>query len=140
MGRFHLDELWAEMSLALNDPVPEQVCSKLRQRMPTAAPYTFTNGDLTNVNIIVENGNLAGILDWESSAFFPVWWEFTCAGIGLGQDDKEWKDLLRNHLPDHTEAHNFWLNFFALRKYPNLNERELALLKECDLSLPEKEC
>ena len=41
--------------------------------MPAAAPYTFTYGDLTNVNIIVENGNLAGILDWESSAFFPVW-------------------------------------------------------------------
>jgi hypothetical protein len=31
------DELWAEMSLALTN-VPEQVRSKLRQRMPTAAP------------------------------------------------------------------------------------------------------
>ncbi|CAG8135293.1 unnamed protein product [Penicillium nalgiovense] len=62
------DELRAEMSLALTE-VPEQVRSKLRQRMPAAAPYTFTHGDLTNVNIIVENGNLAGILDWESSAF-----------------------------------------------------------------------
>ncbi|KAJ5459013.1 hypothetical protein N7530_010957 [Penicillium desertorum] len=133
------DELWAEMSLTLNDRVPEQVRSKLRQRMPTAAPYTFTHGDLANVNIMVENGNLAGILDWESSAFFPVWWEFTCAGIGLGQDDKEWKDLLRSHLPDHTEARNFWLDFFALRNYPNLNERGLALLKECDLGPPGKE-
>ncbi|EKV15550.1 hypothetical protein PDIG_10320 [Penicillium digitatum PHI26] len=65
------DELWAEMSLALAQ-VPEQVRSKLRRRMPAAAPYTFTHGDLTNVNIIVENDNLAGILDWESSAFFPV--------------------------------------------------------------------
>lgn len=132
------DELWAEMSLALTQ-VPEQVRSKLRQRMPAATPYTFTHGDLTNVNIIVENGNLAGILDWESSAFFPVWWEFTCAGIGLGQDDKECKDLLCTHLPDHTEARNFWLDFFALRNYPKLNERGLALLKECGSSLPEKE-
>lgn len=132
------DELWAEMSLALSQ-VPDQVRSKLRQRMPNAAPCTFTHGDLTNVNIIVENGNLAGILDWESSGVFPVWWEFTCAGIGLGQDDQDWKDLLRKHLPDHTKARNFWLDFFALRKYPKLNERGLAFLKQCGSSLPEEE-
>lgn len=130
------DELWAEM-LALTQ-VPKQICSKLRQRMPTAAPYTFTHGDLTNVNIMVENGNLAGILDWESSGYFPVWWEFTCAGIGLGQEEKEWKELLRKHLPDHTEARNFWLDFWALRKYPKLDERGLRFLKECGFSLPDE--
>lgn len=129
------DELWAEISLSLSN-VPEDICLKLRQRMPSAAPYTFTHCDLTNVNIIVDNGNLAGILDWESSGYFPVWWEFTCAGIGLGQEDKEWKELLRKHLPDHTEARNFWLDFFALRKYPNLDERGLDFLSSCGLSMP----
>ncbi|KAJ5533358.1 hypothetical protein N7494_009910 [Penicillium frequentans] len=104
------DELWAEMSLALAN-VPEQIRIKLRQRMPTAAPYTFTHGDLTSVNIMVENGDVTGILDWESSGYFPVWWEFTCAGIGLGQEDKEWKDQLLKYLPDYTEARNFWLDF-----------------------------
>ncbi|KAJ5584321.1 uncharacterized protein N7459_004121 [Penicillium hispanicum] len=132
------DELWAEMSLALAK-VPEPIRLKLRQRMPTAAPYTFTHGDLTNVNIMVEDSNLAGILDWESSGYFPVWWEFTSAGIGLGQEDKEWKDLLRKYLLDHTEARNFWCDFFALCEYPNLNERGLRFVKECGLSMPEKE-
>jgi hypothetical protein len=42
---------------------------------------------------MVKDGNLAGILDWEASGYFPVWWEFACAGIGLGQDDFEWKGL-----------------------------------------------
>ena len=129
------DELWAEMSLALSK-VPEEICLKLRQRMPTATPYTFTHGDLTNVNIIVDNSNLAGILDWESSGYFPVWWEFTCAGISLGEEDKEWKDLLRNHLPDHTEARDFWMDFFALCKYPNLNERGLSFLNSYGFSMP----
>lgn len=41
--------------------------------MPAVTLYTFIYSDLTNVNIIVENGNLIGILDWESSAFFPIW-------------------------------------------------------------------
>ncbi|KAB8221150.1 kinase-like domain-containing protein [Aspergillus novoparasiticus] len=101
------DELWAEMSSSLSN-VLEEIRSQLRQRMPSAAPYTFTHGDLTNVNIVVHNGNLSGILDWESSGYFPVWWEFTATGIGLGQDDKEWKELLRKYLPDHTEARSFW--------------------------------
>ncbi|GAB1209757.1 hypothetical protein APSETT445_008538 [Aspergillus pseudonomiae] len=100
------DELWAEMALAL-EKVPEDVRLELRRRMPAAAPYTFTHGDLTNVNIMVDYGDLAGILDWESSGYFPVWWEFTCAGMGLGQDDKEWKDLLRKYLPDHSDAREF---------------------------------
>lgn len=129
------DELWAEMSLALSN-VPEEIRLKLRQRMPSAAPYTFTHSDLINVNIIVDNGNLAGILDWESSGYFPVWWEFTCAGIGLGHEVKERKELLRKYMPDHNEARNFWLDFFALRKYPNLDERGLSFLKNCGLSIP----
>lgn len=57
--------------------VPEEVHLKLCQRMPTATSYTFTHCDLTNVNIIADNGNLAGILDWESSGYFPSWWKFT---------------------------------------------------------------
>lgn len=125
------------MSLSLAQ-VSEQIRSKLRQRMPSAAPCTFTHSNLTNVNIIVENGNLTGILDWESSGYFPVWWEFTYAGIGLGQEGKEWKDLLE-HLPDRTEARNFWLDFFALCKYPKLDERGLRFLKECGLNMPGKE-
>ena len=39
--------------------------------MPPATPYTFTHGDLTSVNIMVENGNLIGIIDWEASGYYP---------------------------------------------------------------------
>lgn len=130
------DELWAEMSLALSN-VPEEVRQHLRRQMPTAFPYTFTHGDLTNVNIMVENGNLTGILDWEGSGYCPVWWEFTCAGIGLGQEDKEWKDLLRKHMPDHTAAREFWLDLHALKYFPDLGERGLELAKRFGLEMPE---
>ncbi len=41
--------------------------------MPSAAPFTFTHGDLTDVNILIKDGNLADILDWEASGYFPVW-------------------------------------------------------------------
>ncbi|KAJ5674511.1 uncharacterized protein N7477_004445 [Penicillium maclennaniae] len=99
--------------------------------MLSATPYTFTHSDLTNVNIMLDNGSLAGILDWEPSGYFPVRWEFTYTGI-------EWKDLLRKYLPDYTKAGNFRLDFFALRKYPNLDEGGLSFLNSRGLSLPVK--
>ncbi|QSS59088.1 PKc-like superfamily domain-containing protein [Histoplasma capsulatum] len=98
------------MSLALSK-VPEEIRLELRRRMPSAAPYTFTHADLTNVDIILDNGNLAG------------------------QEDKEWKDLLRMHLQDHTETRSFWLDFYALRKYPNLDERGLSFLNSSGSSM-----
>ncbi|KAK2589493.1 hypothetical protein QQS21_012827 [Conoideocrella luteorostrata] len=120
------DELWEDMAKAL-EGVPEATKRRLRTRMPPSAPYTFTHGDLTNVNILVENGKLTGIIDWEASGYFPVWWEFTCAGIGLGPDDVEWKATLRKYMPDYTEAREFWRDFYMLSKYPE-SERACALL------------
>jgi aminoglycoside phosphotransferase (APT) family kinase protein len=116
------DELWAEIATGLKD-IPQQALSRLRERMPTAEPYTFTHGDLAIVNIIVKDGDLAGILNWKSSGYFPVWWEFTCAGIGLGEDDQEWKALLRKYMPSYQAARDFWADVFCLRTYPDLNER-----------------
>ena len=116
------DELWSEMAEAL-EKLPEKVRERFRERMPSAAPFTFTHGDLTNSNVTVREGNLAGILDWEAGGYFPVWWEFACAGIGLGQEDSEWKSLLRKYMPSHASARQFLLEFYALCKYPKLDER-----------------
>jgi aminoglycoside phosphotransferase (APT) family kinase protein len=123
------NQLWAELAQVLNK-LPKKACLWFRERMPSATPYTFTHGDLAAVNIIVKDGNLAGILDWESSGYFPVWWESTCTSIGLGADDAEWKALLRKYMPPHEAAREFWLDLYALRNYPELNERgEQALAR-----------
>lgn len=114
------------------EDVPEKARQRLRERIPPATPYTFTHGDLTSVNIMVEDGNLAGIIDWEGGGYFPVRWEFTSAGISLGSEDREWKNLLRKHMPDYTEARQFWQDFHFLSKYPNLDERGVTLLRELE--------
>jgi hypothetical protein len=67
-----------------------------------------------------------------ASEFFPVWWEYACAGIGLGQEGQEWKTLLRKYMPEYEEARQFWRDFYSLSRYPNLDERGAALLKELD--------
>ncbi|CAG8932525.1 unnamed protein product [Penicillium salamii] len=131
------DELWAEMSKSLTH-VPGEVQVKLRERLPTAAPYTFTHGDLTDVNIMVEDGHLVGIIDWEAAGYFPVWWEFAGLSIGLGQVDVEWKQTLRRYMP--PEDREFWLIFKSLQwDYPKLDERGRKFFENSGLELPEIE-
>ncbi|ATY59976.1 kinase-like domain [Cordyceps militaris] len=35
----------------------------------------FTHGDLHLFNVLVDGGKLSGIVDWESSGFYPEYWE-----------------------------------------------------------------
>lgn len=122
------DELWAEMERALQH-IPEPARLRLRSRMPPAAPYTFTHADLTNVNIMVENGRLTGIIDWECSGYFPVWWEYVCTSIMDSEEDRQWKELLRKHMPDYSAAREFWRDYWYLCADPN-GERATKFLEE----------
>jgi len=54
------------------ETVPVKARQCLQEHMPQAAPFTFTHSDLTSVNIIVKEGNLSSILDWEASGYFLV--------------------------------------------------------------------
>ena len=39
----------------------------------------FTHGDLAPRNILVRDGKIVGIVDWETSGWFPEYWEYTRA-------------------------------------------------------------
>lgn len=39
----------------------------------------FTHGDLHSANVLMSQGRLAGIVDWECAGYFPEYWEFTKA-------------------------------------------------------------
>lgn len=99
--------------------------------MPPAQPYTFTHPDLTDVNIIVENGRLTGIIDWELSGYFPRWWEYVCTTVGDSEEDAAWKALLRKYMADHTDAREFWLDYYYLAEFPE-SERAKAFLSEAE--------
>ena len=45
-------------------------------------PPVFTHGDLNPFNILVREGNVVGIIDWEFSGWYPHYWEYTSAWFG----------------------------------------------------------
>lgn len=59
-------------------------------------PYRtcFSHGDLCPRNIIVCNGKIAAIIDWEFSGWYPEYWEYTKAHYGLANTD--WRDQFRS--------------------------------------------
>lgn len=54
----------------------------------------FTHSDLHPTNILVEEGRLSGIIDWECAAFKPEYWEFTKAMYGVW-NRKPMEDVFR---------------------------------------------
>jgi hypothetical protein len=37
----------------------------------------FTHGDLSSLNILVQGDEVVGIIDWETSGWYPPYWEYT---------------------------------------------------------------
>ncbi|KAI5455763.1 kinase-like domain-containing protein [Mariannaea sp. PMI_226] len=52
-----------------------------RQDGPWPLPV-FTHGDLNPSNILVRGERVVGIIDWESSGWYPNYWEYTSAWCG----------------------------------------------------------
>ncbi|KAK5988835.1 Dehydrodolichyl diphosphate synthase complex subunit SPAC4D7.04c [Cladobotryum mycophilum] len=125
------DKLWDGMAKALKK-VPEKARHLLQQRIPASTPYTFTHADLSTANIIVKDGKLTGIIDWEWGGFLPVWWEYVALRITQDGDDRAWKVMLRQHMEEFTDAQEFWLDFFALARYPSVDERAKGLINDLE--------
>ncbi|KAH8838605.1 hypothetical protein MCOR27_009105 [Pyricularia oryzae] len=60
-------------------------------------PDRFTQGDLAGRNIIVCNGCVAAMIDWQTSGWNPEYWEYCWAIRGLDTRPAEW-DTLGQHV------------------------------------------
>jgi aminoglycoside phosphotransferase len=60
----------------------------------------FTHGDLRPPNILVENGRLSGIVDWETAGWFPEYWERVSGSYAIHNN---WRALLRHVFPQYDE-------------------------------------
>ncbi|EPE34618.1 Protein kinase-like (PK-like) [Glarea lozoyensis ATCC 20868] len=47
----------------------------LKDNFPKPEPYVLTHGDLDTSNIIVKDGKITALIDWEHAGYFPWWAE-----------------------------------------------------------------
>lgn len=72
----------------------------LRELVPTSPRCVFTHGDIRPANIMVEQGEdrtwkVAAIVDWESSGFYPEYWESVKMTNNLTpRDNDDWYKYL----------------------------------------------
>ncbi|KAK4152943.1 kinase-like domain-containing protein [Chaetomidium leptoderma] len=59
-------------------------------------PVVFTHGDLAARNILVRNGRIVAILDWEYAGWYPEYWDYVFALCGM--DNIDW-ETLGSHVP-----------------------------------------
>ncbi|TGO47453.1 hypothetical protein BCON_0277g00130 [Botryotinia convoluta] len=68
----------------------------IKDEYPVKGPYVLTHGDLHATNIMVKDGHVTGIIDWEYGGYLPEWWEAISTrmvqrGQWAGHLRKEWK-------------------------------------------------
>lgn len=99
-------------------PIPFPPLSKAKAKayllpMDAGEKFYFCHADLSPTNIMVLEGSVTGIIDWESAAFYPRAWIGTKPRVGYGfilenvdGDKWEWSKLLseavekRDFVPD----------------------------------------
>jgi len=79
----------------------------------------FTHGDASSSNILVRNGKVAALIDFEMSGFFPEYWEYTTA-MNVNRGDGFWQAEIGKFLkpyPEEWEAEKIRLLFWGRKGY-----------------------
>ncbi|EMR83500.1 hypothetical protein ACHAQE_011203 [Botrytis cinerea] len=125
------EEWWAR-----NEPRLDQYTKSRWKNMnvienyPVKGPYVLTHGDLDGSNILVKDGHISGIIDWEYGGYLPEWWELSCVkSVGPGT----WHEYLQAEMkiqfssPDQAKAEEFFrdLSFECNLPRVQLEQRQM---------------
>jgi Ser/Thr protein kinase RdoA (MazF antagonist) len=72
----------------------------------TSRPKIFSHGDFVPDNILVEEGRVTGIIDWESAGWYPYFWNDYIARLRLHMPEfegNEWEDMLPTIMTNYPE-------------------------------------
>ena len=72
----------------------------------------FTHGDLHFHNVIVKDGHISGIIDWECAGWYPEYWDYTRA-LFLRANYRPWCNIFTRIFPHYdtelTVEDAFWM-------------------------------
>ncbi|KAH9926398.1 kinase-like domain-containing protein [Fomitopsis serialis] len=86
--------------------VPRRFHEDLRKKAAAShsKPHriVLTHGDLHPNNILIHNGRLSGVIDWECAGWFPEYWEYADA-VEKRPNYRAWCDVFRRIFPQYEE-------------------------------------
>jgi aminoglycoside phosphotransferase len=86
--------------------------------------YVLTHCDLNIGNIMVHDGHVSGIIDWEHAGYLPDWWEHACACNWIQEPlwqsliCKEMEKQLETEFGNHRDAARFCGTFSSIHTKP----------------------
>lgn len=72
-------------------------------------PVVFSHSDLTARNVLINDGRISGIIDWEQSGWWPYWWEsmkaLYCTQLETDIENEEWRQFVKSCMTVSEEEH-----------------------------------
>lgn len=99
---------------SLFDKIPQPIYKAFARRLRTGHRIVLTHGDLAPRNIMVKDGRITALVDWEEAGWYPEYWEYVKFFLYTGPDGREWAayaDIFADAYPDEL------VDSFALSKW-----------------------
>ncbi|OAA68588.1 Protein kinase-like domain protein [Niveomyces insectorum RCEF 264] len=77
-------------------PTESMYWHQITTQLGSSYPIVFTHGDIAARNIMVRDGRIVALLDWEFAGWYPAYWDYVFALRGL--DNIDW-ETLGCHIP-----------------------------------------
>ncbi|KAJ4312665.1 hypothetical protein N0V84_009809 [Fusarium piperis] len=94
---------------------PPLVREAFSRRLRTDHRIFLSHCDLTPRNILVQDGKIQGLVDWEDSGWYPEYWEYV--KFFQRAADKDWKQYAVDIFPE--LYHDELVDFIAISKWQN---------------------
>ncbi|TGO43599.1 hypothetical protein BOTNAR_1780g00010 [Botryotinia narcissicola] len=124
-----VEKWWTRAKLRLSKEQIERWNNVIKEIYPVkGGPYVLTHGDLDASNIMVKDGHLTGIIDWEAGGYLPEWWELVANSVMLPPlwgfcFREEWKTQIGPLPEEEIQFARTFKNFFK-EYYPRQIEPE----------------
>ncbi|KAJ8523317.1 hypothetical protein ONZ45_g147 [Pleurotus djamor] len=117
-GKLHDHRIWNATGDKGMDPEVKAEVDKLIELYEASEAKrretVFTHGDISLSNILVKDGKVVGIVDWEMSGWYPCYWEYTTAMIT--HYIRGWREEIGTFLdewPKETQMDDLWRKLYC---------------------------
>ncbi|KZT50543.1 hypothetical protein CALCODRAFT_444464 [Calocera cornea HHB12733] len=100
---------WLTRRMGMDWPLMEPKVQPLFDKYDEQ-PTIFSHGDLSSDNIMVHNGRLSGLIDWETSGWMPPYWDYLCT---RWENSEVCKTVVRLAIPEHSDREKYEMSAAA---------------------------